>query len=72
MLCVCQAAELVTTNLVDYADHMQKTRIYLEERLKVRLDQSSDVLSQPLSGGFLVLLQVFEILVLTVKIINYI
>lgn len=66
--CVCQAAELVTNNLVDYAAHMQKIRLYLEERLKVRANQSSDVVSGPLSGAFLVLLQVFEILVSTVKI----
>lgn len=57
MLCVCQAAELVSTNLVDYMDHMQKTRVYLEERLKVRLNQSSDVVLEPLSGFFLMLLQ---------------
>ncbi|TWW57358.1 selenocysteine lyase isoform X2 [Takifugu flavidus] len=29
-----KAAELVTNNLLDYEAHMQKTRLYLEERLK--------------------------------------
>lgn len=54
---VGQAAELVTANLVDYADHMQETRVYLEERLKVRLKPSSDGPSGPLSGASLLLLQ---------------
>uniref|UniRef100_A0A674P3Y1 Selenocysteine lyase n=1 Tax=Takifugu rubripes TaxID=31033 RepID=A0A674P3Y1_TAKRU len=34
LLCFYQAAELVTNNLLDYEAHMQKTRLYLEERLK--------------------------------------
>lgn len=34
-VCVCQAAELVTSNLSEYESHMLSTKLYLEQRLEV-------------------------------------